>query len=82
MDAVRAAVAAGDRPPRRRQDATQREMLAPLWAIQRELLADERTVRDLPEDEKKSPPPRPRVVLVDATVEALSEVLQHHPRVC
>lgn len=59
----------------------QREMIAPLWAIQRELLAEyDRTVRDLPEEEKKSPPPRPRVVLVDATVEALSEVLQSHPR--
>lgn len=59
----------------------QREMIAPLWAIQRDLIAEyERAVRSLPEEDRKNPPPKPRVVLVDTTIEALSEVLQHTPR--
>lgn len=68
-------------PPGTGKTPGHREMLAPLWAMQRELLEEyERTVRDLPADEKDNPPPKPRVVLVDATIEALSEVLRHHPR--
>jgi Protein of unknown function (DUF3987)/Primase C terminal 2 (PriCT-2)/Bifunctional DNA primase/polymerase, N-terminal len=56
-----------------------REMQAPLWALHRE--ADEAwrsAVKSLPEDEPK--PSRPRVIVGDATLEALSDVLAENPR--
>lgn len=57
----------------------QKTMLAPLWAIQQELTADhEEAVASLGEGEK--PPPIPRVIVGDATIEALSERLRGNPR--
>jgi hypothetical protein len=57
----------------------QRAMLAPLHDVQRELVAHyQRQCEALGEDEPK--PPRPRVVLSDTTVEALSEALRDNPR--
>lgn len=55
----------------------QREMISPLWALQRELLAEHsKLVRDLPDEERKNAPPRPHVVVADTTIEAMSEVLK------
>ncbi|HXP99350.1 MAG TPA: DUF3987 domain-containing protein, partial [Solirubrobacteraceae bacterium] len=57
----------------------QRAMLDPLWKLHSELDAQWRAaVRVLPEEEPK--PPRPRVVVGDATLEALSDVLVDNPR--
>lgn len=57
----------------------QRAMLAQLWEIQKQLRTEHaRAVESLPEGEKA--PPLPRVVLVDTTVEALSEALRDNPR--
>ena len=54
-------------------------MLHPLHEVQRDLYAEyERTVEALTSEESK--PPRPRIVIADATVEALSEVLRDNPR--
>ncbi len=58
----------------------QREMLAPLWRLHKELDDAWRAeVAGLPEDEPKTPP-RPRVIVADATLEALSEVLVDNQR--
>ena len=57
----------------------QRAMLAPLWKIHREL--DEQwhqEVAGLDKDAKK--PPKPRIIIADATIEALSEALRDNPR--
>jgi Protein of unknown function (DUF3987)/Bifunctional DNA primase/polymerase, N-terminal/Primase C terminal 1 (PriCT-1) len=57
----------------------QKAMLAPLWDIH--TVSDSQwreAVKALSEDEPK--PPRPRVILVDTTVEALSEALRENPR--
>lgn len=57
----------------------QREMLAPLWELHSERDAEWRAaIRNLAEDEPK--PPRPRVILGDTTLEALSDVLADNPR--
>ncbi|MGH8319958.1 MAG: DUF3987 domain-containing protein [Steroidobacteraceae bacterium] len=60
----------------------QKAMLAQLWAIHRELDAqwrDQVAALAMSEDEQKAPP-RPRVVVVDTTIEALTEVLRDNPR--
>lgn len=57
----------------------QREMLAPLWKLHTELDAEWRkAAKERPEEESK--PARPRVVVGDATIEALSEVLTDNAR--
>jgi Protein of unknown function (DUF3987)/Primase C terminal 2 (PriCT-2)/Bifunctional DNA primase/polymerase, N-terminal len=57
----------------------QRAMLEPLWKLHSELDAQWREeVRGLPEEEPK--PPRPRVIVGDTTLEALSDVLTDNPR--
>ena len=57
----------------------EREMLAPLWALHSDLDTQWRkAVEELPDEEPK--PPRPRVIVGDATLEALSEVLEDNPR--
>lgn len=57
----------------------QRAMLAPLWKIHRELDVQwHQEVDALEKDAKK--PPKPRVVIADATIEALSEALRDNPR--
>ncbi len=54
-------------------------MLAPLWKLHAELDARWRdALKSAPEDEPK--PPRPRVIVGDATLEALSDVLSDNPR--
>jgi hypothetical protein len=54
-------------------------MLHPLHDMQRDLYAEfKRNVESLADDEQK--PPRPRIVIADATIEALSEVLRDNPR--
>jgi hypothetical protein len=61
-------------PPGAGKSPAQRAMLAPLWAIQRELIdAHEAEMRAVGDSD--NPPPRPRVVINDTTVEALSSVL-------
>lgn len=57
----------------------QRAFLAPLWEIQKTLReAHARAVAALPEDD--CPPPLPRVIVADTTIEALSEALRDNPR--
>lgn len=57
----------------------QKAMLAPLWAIQRALSeAHAQALATLPEGEDA--PPIPRVIIGDATIEALSERLRGNPR--
>jgi hypothetical protein len=57
----------------------QRAMLAPLHELQRELMHEYgRACDNLPDD--GSTPPRPRVVIADTTIEALSEALRDNPR--
>ena len=57
----------------------QRAMLDPLWKLHSELDALWRAaVEALPEEEPK--PPRPRVIVGDVTLEALSDVLVDNPR--
>ena len=59
----------------------QREMLAPLRELHRELHeAWCKAVKDWPEDGDEPKPPRPRVVVGDTTLEALSDVLVDNPR--
>lgn len=58
---------------------TQKEMLAPLWAVHAELGEQWRhSVEGLDKNDPK--PPRPRVVLGDVTIEALSEALRDNAR--
>ena len=57
----------------------EREMLAPLWKLHSELDREWReAVRGLTEEEPK--PPRPRVIVGDTTIEALSDVLTDNAR--
>jgi hypothetical protein len=57
----------------------QKAMLGPLWAIQKAMIeAHDLAVATLPEGEK--PPPIPRVIIGDVTIEALSERLRGNPR--
>jgi hypothetical protein len=57
----------------------QKAMLGPLWAIQKALTEEhDQAVATLPEGEKA--PPIPRVIIGDATIEALSERLRGNPR--
>ena len=57
----------------------QRAMLAPLWKIHREL--DEQWHQEVAGLEKEAKkPPKPRIVVADATIEALSEALRDNPR--
>jgi Protein of unknown function (DUF3987) len=57
----------------------QKAMLSPLWAIQKAMIEEhEHTVATLPEGEDA--PPIPRVIIGDATIEALSERLRGNPR--
>jgi hypothetical protein len=57
----------------------QSAILKPLHDVQREQIANfQRTLQSLAEGEDK--PPRPRIVIADATIEALSEVLRDNPR--
>lgn len=57
----------------------QKAMLSPLWEVQRQLTAEhDLTVATLPEGEKA--PPIPRIIIGDATIEALSERLRGNPR--
>lgn len=63
----------------------QSKMLAPLWRLHKELDAQwkqdcARDAEGNEDGEKTKPPPRPRVIVVDATIEALSEVLRDNPR--
>ena len=67
----------------------QREMLAPLWKIHSELdthWRDEVKALEAEQPQGKGPPkeiekpPRPRVIIGDATLEALSEVLAENER--
>jgi hypothetical protein len=54
-------------------------MLRPLHDLQRDLYAEyQSAVKGLADDAQK--PPRPRIAIADATVEALSEVLRDNPR--
>lgn len=54
-------------------------MLHPLHDLQRDLYGEyQRAVEVLADDAQK--PPRPRIVIADATIEALSEVLRDNPR--
>lgn len=56
-----------------------REMLRPLVELDRELRQEyDKAVRDLSEEDSK--PPRPRLVVGETTIEALSEALRENPR--
>ena len=56
----------------------QRAMLAPLWNIQHLLREGHKRNAELSDTEK--PAPTPRVIVADATIEALSEALRDNPR--
>lgn len=66
-------------PPGSGKTPAQREMLSPLWKLHGELDGAWReAARACTEDEPR--PPRPRVIVGDATLEALSDVLTDNPR--
>ncbi len=57
----------------------QREMLSPLWKLHSDLDNSWReSIRSLTDEDPR--PPRPRVIVGDTTLEALSEVLSDNPR--
>lgn len=66
-------------PPGRGKTPAQRAALRPLWDLQREVTAaHELELAALAEDADR--PPRPRIVVGDCTIEALSEALRDNPR--
>jgi Protein of unknown function (DUF3987) len=66
-------------PPGSGKTPGQREMIRPLWDLHGELDRTWRaSVKDLTDEDQK--PPRPRVIVGDTTIEALSEVLMENPR--
>lgn len=59
----------------------QREMLSPLWNLQKTLReAHAREIASWPEDSEAKKPPPPKLIVSDTTIEALSEVLRENPR--
>jgi hypothetical protein len=72
-------------PPGAGKSPAQREMIAPLWKVHGELdKAWSERVRELEaqadDEEKVEKPPRPRVIVADTTIEALSDVLRDNER--
>jgi len=57
---------------------TQREMLKPLWRIHQSL--DKQYHEFIAANPEETKPPRPRVIVADTTIEALSEALRDNPR--
>jgi len=56
---------------------TQREMLKPLWRIHQSL---DKQYHEFVAANPEEKPPRPRVIIADTTIEALSEALRDNPR--